>query len=83
MATRAEIPEDASVCTVLPQIIDTPQNRYAMPDADRYYGSRPSRSPSHPAAADGDGGPRTARAPAAAGFCLLRPSRVMCIGAGF
>jgi dihydropteridine reductase len=34
LAKRTEIPESADVCTILPQIIDTPANRQAMPDAD-------------------------------------------------
>ncbi len=35
MAERTEIPQESSVCTILPQIIDTPANREAMPDADK------------------------------------------------
>ena len=35
MAERTEIPESSSVCTILPQIIDTEANRLAMPDADK------------------------------------------------
>ncbi len=58
MATRAEIPEDASVCTVLPQIIDTPQNRDAMPDADRSDWQPPEQIAELIRAwADGDGRP--------------------------
>ena len=34
MAERTEIPESSTVCTILPQIIDTPDNRDAMPDED-------------------------------------------------
>ena len=34
LAERTEIPEASSVCTILPQIVDTPANREAMPDAD-------------------------------------------------
>ena len=34
MAERTEIPESSSVVTILPQVIDTPGNREAMPDAD-------------------------------------------------
>lgn len=34
LAQRTEIPESSSVCTILPQVIDTPANREAMPDAD-------------------------------------------------
>lgn len=34
MSERKEIPESADVITILPQIIDTPFNRKAMPDAD-------------------------------------------------
>ena len=34
MAQREEIPEDADVCTILPQVIDTEANRRDMPDAD-------------------------------------------------
>ena len=35
MAERTEIPEKSSVCTIMPQIIDTPANRKDMPDADK------------------------------------------------
>ena len=34
LAQRTEIPESADVCTLLPQVIDTPDNRESMPDAD-------------------------------------------------
>ena len=34
LAERTEIPENATVCTILPQVIDTPANRRDMPDAD-------------------------------------------------
>ena len=34
MAKREEIPDNADVCTILPQVIDTEANREAMPDAD-------------------------------------------------
>lgn len=34
LAQRTEIPADADVCTLLPQMIDTAANRQAMPDAD-------------------------------------------------
>ena len=32
MAERTEIPSSSTVCTILPQIIDTPKNREDMPD---------------------------------------------------
>ena len=35
LAERTEIPESASVCTILPQVIDTPANRNDMPDVDK------------------------------------------------
>ena len=35
MAERTEIPESSTVCCILPQVIDTPGNREAMPDADK------------------------------------------------
>ena len=35
LAERKEIPASSSVITILPQIIDTPGNREAMPDADK------------------------------------------------
>ena len=35
MAERTEIPDSSTVITILPQIIDTPANREAMPDADK------------------------------------------------
>ena len=34
MAELTEIPSSSTVCTILPQIVDTPTNREAMPDAD-------------------------------------------------
>ena len=34
MSERKEIPESASVITILPQVIDTPANREAMPNED-------------------------------------------------
>lgn len=34
MAERTEIPESSTVCCILPQVIDTPGNREAMPDVD-------------------------------------------------
>ena len=34
LAQRTEIPENSSVITILPQVVDTPQNRSDMPDAD-------------------------------------------------
>ena len=34
MAERTEIPKTSQVCTILPQIIDTPANRESMPEAD-------------------------------------------------
>ena len=34
LATRAELPESSDVLTILPQVIDTPGNREAMPDAN-------------------------------------------------
>ena len=34
MAERTEIPESSTVCTIMPQILDNPANREAMPDAD-------------------------------------------------
>ena len=34
MAERTEIPESSTVCTIMPQILDSPANREAMPDAD-------------------------------------------------
>ena len=34
MATREEIPDSSSVVTILPETLDTPGNREAMPDAD-------------------------------------------------
>ena len=34
MAERTEIPDSSSVCTILPQTIDTPANRESMPDVD-------------------------------------------------
>ena len=34
LAQLNELPESASVITILPQIIDTPDNRKGMPDAD-------------------------------------------------
>ena len=35
MSERKEIPETATVVTLLPQMVDTPANRAAMPDADK------------------------------------------------
>ena len=34
MAERTEIPETSNVVTIMPQVIDTPANREAMPDAE-------------------------------------------------
>ena len=34
LAKRTEIPESSTVCTILPQILDTPFNRQGMPDAN-------------------------------------------------
>ena len=34
MATREDLPEDSTVLTILPDILDTPSNREAMPDAN-------------------------------------------------
>ena len=34
LAQRTEIPPASDVCTLLPQVIDTPGNREAMPDAN-------------------------------------------------
>ena len=34
MAERTEIPESSTVVTILPKVIDSPQNRADMPDAD-------------------------------------------------
>jgi dihydropteridine reductase len=34
MATREDLPEDSTVITILPDVLDTPMNREAMPDAD-------------------------------------------------
>lgn len=34
MATRQEIPESATVVTILPGVIDTPFNRATMPGSD-------------------------------------------------
>jgi len=34
MSERKEIPESSTVLTILPQMLDTPANRAAMPDAD-------------------------------------------------
>uniref|UniRef100_A0A7S3JMX9 Dihydropteridine reductase n=1 Tax=Euplotes harpa TaxID=151035 RepID=A0A7S3JMX9_9SPIT len=34
MATLTEIPSDCTVLTILPEVLDTPGNRAAMPDAD-------------------------------------------------
>ena len=34
MAERNEIPISSTVCTILPQIIDSPENREDMPDQD-------------------------------------------------
>jgi len=35
MAERKEIPENSTVVTMMPQILDTPANRAAMPDVDK------------------------------------------------
>ena len=35
LAARSDIPEDSTVVTLLPDIIDTQANRDAMPDADK------------------------------------------------
>ena len=43
MAERTEIPPSSSVCTILPQIIDTEANRAAMPDADKSGWQPPSK----------------------------------------
>ena len=43
MAERTEIPESSSVVTILPQIIDTPDNRKDMPDADHSTWTPPEK----------------------------------------
>ena len=43
MAELTEIPESSTVITILPQIIDTPGNREAMPDADTAEWQPPAR----------------------------------------
>ena len=35
LASRKELPQDSTVCTILPGTLDTPGNREAMPDADK------------------------------------------------
>jgi len=34
VAEKEEIPKDSSVITILPEVIDTPENREAMPNSD-------------------------------------------------
>ena len=43
MAQRTEIPPSSSVCTLLPQVIDTEANREAMPDADQNEWAPPEK----------------------------------------
>ena len=43
MAERTEIPEDSTVITILPQIIDSEQNRKDMPDADHSTWAPPNK----------------------------------------
>mmetsp|Transcript_27510 Transcript_27510/g.49558 ORF Transcript_27510/g.49558 Transcript_27510/m.49558 type:complete len:229 (-) Transcript_27510:848-1534(-) len=42
MATRQDLPQDADVITILPETIDTPSNRAAMPTADYSKWSNPA-----------------------------------------
>ena len=43
MAERTEIPENSTVVTILPQIIDSEQNRFDMPDADHKTWAPPDK----------------------------------------
>ena len=43
MAEKTELPENSTVLTILPQIIDTPDNQEAMPDADKSEWQPPSK----------------------------------------
>lgn len=41
LATRQNLPADSYVATILPELIDTPSNRLAMPDADHSEWTNP------------------------------------------
>ena len=43
LAKRTEIEESSTVCTLLPQVIDTADNRAAMPDADQSEWAPPEK----------------------------------------
>ena len=43
LAQSGELPEGTDICTLLPQVIDTPGNREAMPDADHSEWAPPDK----------------------------------------